>query len=473
MRTPRVRVRTRFVALAAAITLIASFSVASVLAVHDDGVFELDRNALDDAAAGDDWENIFDETDTADSTTGIDFDGRGPTIFTDGGSKDDLNTTSWKHKNGSSPDKDELLDALRRALRRRHLLRRRPLLTPVARQPSGFWFFQEEVGPHGRRLVRPRPARRWRHPVLSDFSVRRRHRHHPGLPMERPGWRHPPARARSTACSTCSPGDDRAPRPTVSGRPRSRNRIRSARPSTPPTASPWAFEPKDTAADIFAPGRALRGRHRPRLLPGADRRLLRQLPCRDADLAVRRLAAQGLRRRRVRGLRRLCHHHAVRREGNALSTIELGDEHPRLCPDRGHRLGAIAHGHDGLLHLRPDQLDDPVDDEDDPATCDVGGTAVSTNAVTEKASTDDGESISDAFEPDSTGTWCWRGEYSGDDNYPAATDASESECFNVVDARISLDPLVATNETGTDHEITALVEQDTGVVSTQRLPGRS
>ena len=29
-------------------------------------------------------------------------DGNGPTIFTGGGSKDDLNTTGWKHKNGSA-----------------------------------------------------------------------------------------------------------------------------------------------------------------------------------------------------------------------------------------------------------------------------------------------------------------------------------------------------------------------------------
>jgi hypothetical protein len=85
-------------------------------AVHDDGVFELEGNAEDDAATGDDWENILNEDDSADSTTGIqldgapdDADGRGVSIFTGGGSKDQQDISSWKCKDGSVPDKDEIL----------------------------------------------------------------------------------------------------------------------------------------------------------------------------------------------------------------------------------------------------------------------------------------------------------------------------------------------------------------------------
>jgi len=85
-------------------------------AVHDDGVFELEGDADDDAVAGDDWENILDGDDSADSTTGIqldgapdDADGRGVSIFTGGGSKDQQDISSWKCKNGSVPDKDEIL----------------------------------------------------------------------------------------------------------------------------------------------------------------------------------------------------------------------------------------------------------------------------------------------------------------------------------------------------------------------------
>src|ERR1044071_8079968 len=43
--------------------------------------------------------------------TGVLFDGLGNSIFTGGGSKDPELLASWKHKNGSVPDKDEVLNA--------------------------------------------------------------------------------------------------------------------------------------------------------------------------------------------------------------------------------------------------------------------------------------------------------------------------------------------------------------------------
>ena len=60
------RARPRWLVLLTVLALLSAFGAGTAFAVHDDGVFELDRNALDDAAAGDDWENIFDETDLAD-----------------------------------------------------------------------------------------------------------------------------------------------------------------------------------------------------------------------------------------------------------------------------------------------------------------------------------------------------------------------------------------------------------------------
>ena len=56
------RARPRWLVLLTVLALLSAFGAGTAFAVHDDGVFELDRNALDDAAAGDDWENIFDET---------------------------------------------------------------------------------------------------------------------------------------------------------------------------------------------------------------------------------------------------------------------------------------------------------------------------------------------------------------------------------------------------------------------------
>jgi hypothetical protein len=89
----------------------------TALAVHDADVFELDANAVDDAAvAGIDWDVIFAQANTApDGCAGTiacsfthELDNE--TIFTGGRSKDDLDTSGWKHKAGSVPPKDDLAD---------------------------------------------------------------------------------------------------------------------------------------------------------------------------------------------------------------------------------------------------------------------------------------------------------------------------------------------------------------------------
>ena len=89
-------------------------------AVHDVGVFELEGDADSSAAPGDDWDVVCDEASTGEgcdgegSTSGataVSFlsEGTGESIFTGGGSKDFEDTTEWKWKDGSVPDKDELL----------------------------------------------------------------------------------------------------------------------------------------------------------------------------------------------------------------------------------------------------------------------------------------------------------------------------------------------------------------------------
>ncbi|HEV8361562.1 MAG TPA: Ig-like domain-containing protein, partial [Candidatus Thermoplasmatota archaeon] len=65
--------------------------------------------------------------------------------------------------------------------------------------------------------------------------------------------------------------------------------------------------------------------------------------------------------------------------------------------------------------------------------CSSGGSFVSTEDLVNGAAT------SQAATPDSTGTWCFRGEYSGDSNYNPSSDASEGECFTVTAAESSTD----------------------------------
>lgn len=77
------------------------------------GVIELDGD-ITDAAPGptpDDWNTLNCDGGNALVKTGVLHDGLGLTIFTGGGSKDPDLLSSWKHKNGSVPDKDEIINA--------------------------------------------------------------------------------------------------------------------------------------------------------------------------------------------------------------------------------------------------------------------------------------------------------------------------------------------------------------------------
>lgn len=77
------------------------------------GVIELDGD-ITDAAPGptpDDWNTLNCDGGNALVKTGVIHDGLGTSIFTGGGSKDPEQLGSWKHKNGSVPDKDEIINA--------------------------------------------------------------------------------------------------------------------------------------------------------------------------------------------------------------------------------------------------------------------------------------------------------------------------------------------------------------------------
>jgi hypothetical protein len=100
--------------------LLSLFVMPSAFAVHDVGVFQLDGDALASQntagtpAAAEDWDNIFDPVNNGTNANPSSFvtDAFGQatdTIYTTGGSKDDLDIPKWRFKNASpSPDKDDL-----------------------------------------------------------------------------------------------------------------------------------------------------------------------------------------------------------------------------------------------------------------------------------------------------------------------------------------------------------------------------
>src|SRR5262249_47005538 len=149
-----------------------ALSVVPAFAVHDTGAFELDGNAVNGPAPGDDWDNVCHQVTGSDCSTTSNTNGAtavdwvsepnvNASIFTSGGSKDpqDINNWAWKDGAGGLPAKDNLL----------HSFAARYSLPSSATCPSGtasrcevlyfgsdrldnsgdaqqgFWFFQNSI----------------------------------------------------------------------------------------------------------------------------------------------------------------------------------------------------------------------------------------------------------------------------------------------------------------------------------------
>jgi len=157
--------------LVRAATLLSAVLSAAVLAgpdaaVHDDGAFELDRNAADGDAASpsaDDWDPIL-RGDPSDGGPGVKLlqtstgnvpgwphvvsDPVGQSIYDQSGAKDTNDVSSWSAKTGSAPDKDELTNAYTAAYDvNGHLVIYfgSDRLAQTGSSAVGFWFFQDDV----------------------------------------------------------------------------------------------------------------------------------------------------------------------------------------------------------------------------------------------------------------------------------------------------------------------------------------
>lgn len=111
--------------------------------------FELEADAVaDPAMAGDDWNEVNTGGGSPLARTGTVADPAPVTIFTGGGSKDGTDISSWKHKDGSVPDKDNITNAYAAAYNVDGDL----VITFGADRYAndgdaqlGFWFFQQNV----------------------------------------------------------------------------------------------------------------------------------------------------------------------------------------------------------------------------------------------------------------------------------------------------------------------------------------
>ena len=416
---------------AALLSLVIGTGAAIVMAVHDEGLFELDRNAINGGAPGQDWDDVYAGTDTADASVFV-HDGDAATIFTQGGSKDDLDTTNWMHKSGSSPDKDELLDAF--AARYGDILYFGADRTANNGDAvMGFWFFQQEITAQPDRTFGPGQHEDGDILVLSDFSggggvvtIRVYRWNGPGGSI--PGSGSINGTLDLIAGTTQTPADCVGP-PSVPN-----NDPFCATVNTNVETSPWPFDPKVGGPGLFQPGEFYEG--------GID---LASLGLGDACFASflaetrSSTSVDAQLKDFVGGTFEHCESGIkttpVDADGNPVTQIVLGES------IRDHALvtgigstqpptGAVT-----FSICAPGELTG--------GACPTGGTTVSTNALTPIAGTSTSEAFSDLFTPDEPGTWCWRGVYSGDDNYPPATDASTGECFEV----IQLQPGISTAQT--------------------------
>ena len=91
----------------------ATFAFApAALAVHDEGLFELDGNTVNDGSvAGDDWDSHPGATGNAFIFKNDPLSQTTDDIFTGGGSKDQQPISAWAWKTGSVPDKDNIENA--------------------------------------------------------------------------------------------------------------------------------------------------------------------------------------------------------------------------------------------------------------------------------------------------------------------------------------------------------------------------
>ena len=206
--TRRLGMRARLLSATTAVVLIATYGVISVQAVHDVGVFQMDGNAQtsvqSNPTASEDWDLICKANPStctfkaglspAGSTTATASshiaDGVAASIFTTGGSKDPQDLNNWRWKDGSVPDKDNLL----------HSFAARYSITKSASCPApstatncellyfgsdrfdnsgdaqqGFWFFQKKVqlaanGTFVNALGQPATHTNGDLLVVSDFS---------------------------------------------------------------------------------------------------------------------------------------------------------------------------------------------------------------------------------------------------------------------------------------------------------------
>ena len=422
-----------------ALLLVAAAALAlntGVQAVHDDGFFELDADADSGAALGDDWDVVYDGGHQATAAVFVP-DGEGPTIFTGGGSKDDLDTTGWQHKSGSTPPKDELLDAFA-ARYGGNIYFGADRTSNSGTAALGFWFFQEEVvpittGPNAGKFG-PGKHKDGDILVLSDFSqgggtitIRVYQWNAPGGDI--PGTGAINGTLDLIAGTTETPANCNV---VPLGDPY------CATVNTVATPSPWPFTPKVGSPGSFAPGEFFEG--------GIDLSFLGlEDECFASFLAETRTSnsVDSTLKDFVGGSFQPCDSGITTTPkdgaGNTIGTLTTNDLDINAGASLTVKDSAVltvdgVQNWSGTLNFFLCGPADLAPTAGKPATCESGGTGpiapAAGNPVTNVTAANPILSANTIVS--SAGKYCWRAEFtSTTEGVPPATDSAETECFVV------------------------------------------
>ena len=381
----------------------ATFALApAALAVHDDGAFELDGNALASAAPGDDWNSLG----SADTNTFI-HEAPDSTIFTTGGSKDDLNTTSWRWTDGSVPDKDDLLDGFA-ALYNKTLYFGADRFANNGDSAIGFWFFQNGLSVNANGTFSPA------HKVGDLFVVSHFENGGAASEIQLYTW-------------VGSGGSDGALDLTATGQicttaPAADKACGIANATA--TDAPWSYTPKAGAAGTFPQFSFFEG--------GLDlaKVFTGTVPCFGSFLVETRSSQEVNAQLKdfIAGDFNTCVPPTIATTASA-TTVQLGGtvtDTANLSGSDGKASGSIK-----FFVCGPNAS---------ATACSSGGTQVG-GAVAVDTSTSVGTATSAAFTPPAAGFYCFRAEYTpdADSQYLVGSHTNATtECFKVVEAHIAI-----------------------------------
>ena len=416
--------------------------------------FELDRNTVDTAAAGEDWNTIYAAETSGGATVAgafsfiADNGGGTPdaTIFTGGGSKDDLDIPGWQHTAGSPPDKDELLNGYA-ARYGDFMYFGADRYAGNGSAQMGIWFFQNEVGPVAGGTFSGQ------HKdgdvlILSDFTQGGQ-----TTTIRVFKWNGPDdggdCTAQEQADGECLPGVGPidgtleliggtvdSPADCVGPPAVPNNHPFCATVNAAAIDVPWPFVPKGAKGNgpfQVPDGQFYEGGIDLGAFPGLSEQcfasfLIETRSSPSVDAVLKDFVGGGF---------EACQSSVVTTPSdankNALTTIQLGQDIYDYAVITGTGSTLFPTGTMSFFICSPAQLTN--------GTCASGGTAVgSALNVTPIAmsSPPKSEALSAKFTPTSVGTWCWRGEYSGDTTYPASSDSSLGECFSVTQLPASI-----------------------------------